>query len=153
MTSLGFDPHVERRRLLAILAAATAAELAEAVRRVGGDGRSVTDLKPTETGLVMLRGRIGGDGAAFNVGEATVTRAVVCIAGGEIGHGYRLGRDKAATRHAAILDAIWQSPARTTFEAQVLVPIRRRIAADRERVSREAAATRVDFFTLAREVT
>ena len=33
-----------------------------------------------ETGLVMLRGRIGGDGAPFNVGEATVTRAAVQLA-------------------------------------------------------------------------
>ena len=40
------------------------------------------ELRATETGLVMLRGRIGGDGDRFNLGEATVTRAAVQIASG-----------------------------------------------------------------------
>ena len=37
------------------------------------------ELRAAETGLVMLRGRIGGDGDPFNLGEATVTRAAVQI--------------------------------------------------------------------------
>ena len=32
-------------------------------------------LRGPETGLVTVRGRIGGGGAPFNTGEATVTRA------------------------------------------------------------------------------
>ena len=42
----------------------------------------------------MLRGRIGGDGAPFNLGEASVTRAAVQIASGEVGIAYILGRDE-----------------------------------------------------------
>ena len=41
----------------------------------------------------MLRGRVGGDGAPFNVGEATVTRAVVELPSGERGYAHILGRD------------------------------------------------------------
>ena len=37
------------------------------------------DLRPIESGLVMLRGRMGGDGRPFNLGEATVTRAAVVL--------------------------------------------------------------------------
>ena len=56
----------------------------------------------------MLRGRAGGDGAPFNVGEATVTRAIVELPSGERGYGHILGRDAERARLAAILDALWQ---------------------------------------------
>lgn len=41
----------------------------------------------------MVRGRIGGDGRPFNLGEGTVTRATVRLASGETGFAYHLGRD------------------------------------------------------------
>ncbi|MFX6998519.1 phosphonate C-P lyase system protein PhnG, partial [Acinetobacter baumannii] len=43
------------------------------------------ELRAPENGLVMVRGRVGGDGAPFNLGEATVSRAAVRLASGEIG--------------------------------------------------------------------
>ena len=147
------DENEKRRRAMAVLAAASAEELRDAVSRVADLGE-VEDLKMPETGLVMLRGRIGGDGALFNIGEATVTRAVVRLMTGEIGYGVRLGRNAAAARDAAILDALWQSSGmRGHIEAAVLQPISERQRGDREVRSRQAAATRVDFFTLAREAT
>ncbi len=67
------------------------------------------DLREPENGLVMVRGRIGGDGAPFNLGEATVSRAAVRLATGEVGFGYALGRDRrkaqadrAVRRHGAV---------------------------------------------------
>jgi alpha-D-ribose 1-methylphosphonate 5-triphosphate synthase subunit PhnG len=147
------DENDKRRMAMAVLAAASAEELRGAVSRVADLG-AVEDLKMPETGLVMLRGRIGGDGALFNIGEATVTRAVVRLNTGEIGYGVRLGRDAAAARDAAILDALWQSSRmRGHIEAAVLRPISERQRGGREARSRQAAATRVDFFTLAREAT
>ena len=147
------EENEKRRRSMAVLAAATAEELRGAVSRVADPG-TVEDLKTPETGLVMLRGRIGGDGALFNIGEATVTRAVVRINTGEIGYGVRLGRNAVAARDAAILDALWQSPRmRPHIEAAVLQPIGERLQFDRAVRSRQAAATRVEFFTLAREAT
>jgi len=142
-----------RRKAMAVLAAAKATELQQAVASLRDLG-AIEDLKPPEIGLVMLRGRIGGNGTAFNVGEATVARAIVQLPSGEIGYGIRLGRDLHAARNAAILDALWQAPAsRPQMAATVLSPISRRLAADRARMSAEAAASRVDFFTLAREAT
>ena len=107
------------------------------------------DLRPTETGLVMLRGRMGGDGAPFNVGEATVTRAAVVLPDGTTGFAYHLGRDGGKVRAAAMIDALWQGDARPHIDA-ALEPVRARIDADRQRKARETAATRVNFFTLVR---
>ncbi|MBA4742282.1 MAG: phosphonate C-P lyase system protein PhnG, partial [Azoarcus sp.] len=44
-----------------------------------------THLRPPETGLVMTRGRAGGSGQRFNLGEITVTRAAVKLADGSVG--------------------------------------------------------------------
>lgn len=109
------------------------------------------DLRAPETGLIMLRGRVGGDGQPFNVGEATVTRATVRLAAtGTIGHAWHLGRDKGKARAAAVLDALWQDPACRTGVEAALAPIRARIAEAEQKRARQVAATRVDFFTLVR---
>ena len=75
-----------------------------------GDDVEFAEPRPVETGLVMLRGRIGGDGAPFNVGEATVTRAAVRLA---VGRTSALPMCSAATeegaRRAALCDALWQA--------------------------------------------
>jgi alpha-D-ribose 1-methylphosphonate 5-triphosphate synthase subunit PhnG len=99
----------------------------------------------------MVRGRIGGDGQPFNVGEATVTRAAVRLASGEVGFSYLLGRDRERARLAAICDALWQNEAkRAAVERHVLAPIRARAEAEGARQRAQTAATRVDFFTLVR---
>ena len=138
---------VGRRRAMGLLARARLGELGEPLARRWPE-HGARDLKPVETGLVMLRGRAGGDGAPFNLGEATVTRAVVEIDDGLRGYGHVLGRDAEQARRVAILDALWQAPAsRDVVEAEVLSPIAERIAAERAGAD---AATRVDFFTLVR---
>ncbi|MBA7468154.1 MAG: phosphonate C-P lyase system protein PhnG [Bradyrhizobium icense] len=110
-----------------------------------------TDLREAENGLVMVRGRIGGDGAPFNLGEATVSRAAVRLASGEVGFGYTLGRDLEKARMIALCDAMVQSHALAdSVEAKVLAPLRAAMLAHRERKSAEAAATRVDFYTMVR---
>jgi alpha-D-ribose 1-methylphosphonate 5-triphosphate synthase subunit PhnG len=109
------------------------------------------ELRAPETGLVMLRGRIGGEGAAFNLGEATVTRATVRIASGEIGFAYVLGRDHDKARLSAVCDALWQNDRyRDVIERDVLAPIRTRAEERRAQQRAQTAATRVDFFTLVR---
>ncbi len=139
-----------RKRTMALLARALAPEMAEPVARFWPKCEA-RDLKPVETGLVMLRGRIGGDGAPFNVGEATVTRAVVELPSGERGYAHILGRDVGRARLAAIVDALWQKPeARADVETAILAPIAARIAAEKAKTRAETAATRVDFFTLVR---
>jgi alpha-D-ribose 1-methylphosphonate 5-triphosphate synthase subunit PhnG len=144
------DETALRRRAMGLLARALFSELSGPLEQRFAD-HGAKDLKPAETGLAMLRGRAGGDGAPFNLGEATVTRAVVELPGGERGYAHLLGRDAERARLAAIFDALWQTPHRRRLvETWVLEPIAARLDAERARRRAEAAATRVDFFTLRR---
>lgn len=137
-----------RRAVMALAAKATSGEL-KAVREMAPPG--VVDLRPPETGLVMLRGRIGGSGAPFNLGEATVARAAVRLPSGATGFGHVLGRDRVKARDAALLDALWvEGSARERLEREILTPLAARVARDEARRASEVAATRVDFFTLVR---
>lgn len=132
-------------------ALATDAELAAAIEAFS-PLPDVADVRRPETGLVMLRGRIGGDGAPFNVGEATVTRAVIRLASGEVGHAYLLGRSDQRARLAAIIDALGQSSeARRSRLNDVFVqPVTTRLEQEHAAKQTATAATRVDFFTLVR---
>jgi alpha-D-ribose 1-methylphosphonate 5-triphosphate synthase subunit PhnG len=108
-------------------------------------------LRGPETGLVTVRGRIGGGGAPFNTGEATVTRATVRLPSGQVGHAYALGRDKEKVRLAAILDASWcDEETRETVQTRVFVPLMARQAEADAKRRAETAATKVDFFTMVR---
>jgi alpha-D-ribose 1-methylphosphonate 5-triphosphate synthase subunit PhnG len=99
----------------------------------------------------MLRGRIGGDGAPFNLGEATVPRAAVRLSTGEVGFGYTLGRDRRKAQLIALCDALVQSNEfAAAVEENVLAPLRAAETATRNRKAAETAATRVDFYTLVR---
>lgn len=144
------DTHDARRSVLALLSRATAAELADGLSALGAVP-ATADLRAPEPGMVMVRGRIGGDGAPFNLGEAMVSRAAVRLDSGEIGIGYRLGRNLEAARASALLDALYQRPEwAPRIEAAVLSPVRRRLEQDRQRDAQAAAATTVEFFTVAR---
>lgn len=108
-------------------------------------------LREPETGLVMVRGRIGGGGSPFNLGEATVSRATIQLTEGTVGHGYRLGTDKVATEWSAVFAALWQLPTlQDLVERLLLVPAEERQAEEAARLARETAATKVDFFTMVR---
>jgi alpha-D-ribose 1-methylphosphonate 5-triphosphate synthase subunit PhnG len=111
-------------------------------------------LRTPEVGMVMLRGRTGGDGAPFNLGETTVTRCSVELEHGGrslIGHGYVLGRDKRHAQLVALLDALLQDTDEgERLEARVVAPLEAMQDARRRRQARKAAATKVDFFTLVR---
>ena len=109
----------------------------------------VSPIRGPETGLIMLRGRTGGGGAPFNLGEATVSRASVRIGTGEVGHGYCLGRDTDKARLIAIIDALFQREP-DNVEFAILRPLNDTAYwADKKRRD-ETAATKVDFFTMVR---
>ena len=138
-----------RRRVMGVCAEATAAELSGVVAGLGTVG-PVREFRRPETGLVMLRGRAGGDGGPFNLGEATVTRAAVAAEGAPTGFAYHLGRDARKAKDAALIDSLWQAPAHRAAIEVAILPIERRIAEAHELDARRTAATRVDFFTLVR---
>ena len=139
-----------RRSWMSVLAKAAPQELAAAWDALA-DKPSYASLRAPEHGLVLVRGRMGGQGDAFNVGEMTVTRAAVRLDSGETGLAYVAGRSREHAEIAAVLDAMLQSPARPRIEAEVVEPLKSAQAARRELAARKAAATRVDFFTMVRE--
>ena len=139
-----------RRAAMAVVAQAATEEIAAGLAALGPTP-AYDAVRPAETGLVMVRGRIGGDGAPFNLGEATVTRCAVQLASGEIGFGYVLGGDPDKARLAALCDALWQrADHRAAVERTVLAPLRARQQARLAQSREDTAATKVDFFTLVR---
>lgn len=146
MTALT-DP-AARRHWLAVLARAQRGELEQAVARAAPPRHEL--VRAPECGMVMVRGRTGGTGQPFNLGEATVTRCAARI-GEHLGVGYLLGRDHRRAECIALLDALLQDPARrSALLREVVEPLAQAQARERAARSREAAASRVEFFTLVR---
>lgn len=140
----------QRRRAAGLLARATVEELHSAWNALS-PRPSVETIRGPETGLVMVRGKIGGGGSPFNLGEATVTRATVRLGSGTIGHAHALGTNRKQTLYAAIADALWQEEAtRPLIEDRVLSPVSERLEKEKVQKAGETAATRVDFFTMVR---
>ncbi|WMT78086.1 phosphonate C-P lyase system protein PhnG [Bradyrhizobium sp. Ash2021] len=134
---------------MAVLAHSDAADISGRLDAVALPAHE--NLREPENGLVMVRGRIGGDGAPFNLGEATVSRAAVRLSTGEVGFGYTLGRDRQKARMIALCDAMLQSDQFAgAVESGVIAPLRAAMVANRNRYAAETAATRVDFYTLVR---
>lgn len=106
-------------------------------------------LRAPEAGLVMVRGRTGGGGAPFNLGEMTVTRCTVRTEDGFVGHAYVAGRDERQAELAALFDALMQDPARrASVAATVIEPLAAEQEARRSAVAAKAAATKVQFFAM-----
>jgi alpha-D-ribose 1-methylphosphonate 5-triphosphate synthase subunit PhnG len=138
-----------RQAAMAVLAHSDAADIAGRLDAIAAP--AYENLREPENGLMMVRGRIGGDGAPFNLGEATVSRAAVRLATGEVGFGYTLGRDREKARLIALCDALVQSNEfADAVEAGVLAPLRAAMISKQNRKAAETAATRVDFYTLVR---
>jgi len=135
---------------MSVLAQAATGDLEDAWLRLANPPRYRL-LRGPETGLVMLRGRAGGSGARFNLGEMTVTRCSVALADGRVGHAYVVGRSARHAERAAALDALLQEPGRRPdVEDTVIAPLRLRQEARRAAVRARAAGTRVEFFTMVR---
>lgn len=138
-----------RRRSIGLLAKATRQEL-EAALEAMAVAPAHDVVRGPETGLVMVRGRIGGGGEAFNLGEATVSRATIQLSSGEVGHGQILGTDGRKALLAALFDALGQEATHAASIAAFVDGIEARIAAEDRKRAEQTAATRVDFFTMVR---
>ena len=139
-------PEPARKGWMSLLAQAPAARLAALMPDLPPHAL----LRSPETGAVMVRGRIGGTGAPFNLGEMTVTRCSVRLDCGTVGHAWVQGRDKAQARRAAVADALLQTAAAADLRDRVLAPLQAEARAARDGRAGKAAATKVDFFTLVR---
>ncbi|MEM9973456.1 MAG: phosphonate C-P lyase system protein PhnG [Pseudomonadota bacterium] len=138
-----------RRANMGVLARAPEGRAAALLARAGL-AQAFDWLRRPEIGTVMVRGRAGGTGAPFNLGEMTVTRAALKLGCGAVGHGHVAGRSKPGAEAAALIDALMQTGVAAEVEAAVLAPLRAEEAARKSARAQKAAATKVEFFTLVR---
>lgn len=139
------QPHAARQRWMSVLARADADELGVRL----GALPSYRVLRGPEAGLVMVRGRAGGGGAPFNLGEMTATRCTVRTDAGFVGHAYVAGRNERRAELAALADALLQDPLQqAALLEQVIEPLAATQQARRDAVAAKAAATRVQFFAM-----
>lgn len=143
MSTLSQD---QRKAYMGLLARATPRNLAELLP----DLPDHVWLRAPEIGTTMVRGRVGGTGAPFNLGEITVTRCALQLIDGRVGHAYVQGRDKAHATRAAVVDALMQGDEAAQIRASVVTPLQAQEAARRQTRAEKAAATKVEFFTMVR---
>ena len=137
-----------RQRWMAVLARASAAELAPFESALRDCTYQL--IRPAEIGMTLVRGRMGGTGAPFNLGEMSVTRCVVRLADGRTGYSYRAGRDKCQVELAALADAHLQGPQQSRWLNELIEPLAAAQARRAAQKAAETATTRVEFFTLLR---
>jgi alpha-D-ribose 1-methylphosphonate 5-triphosphate synthase subunit PhnG len=148
----------KRRAWMAVLARTPRADLEAALERAlhGLPAPAYDWLRPPEIGLAMVRGRVGGSGDPFNLGEATVTRATLRLrapdnAGAAVGVACHLGRDRRRAELAALADALLQMPEHhAALHRHLVEPFAAQQAARRAARQQDAASTRVEFFTMVR---
>jgi len=140
--------HLARQQWIGVLAHARSADLQphEAALR----DAEYQLIRAPEIGMTLVRGRMGGTGAPFNVGEMTVTRCVVRLADGRTGYSYLAGRDKVHAELAALADAHLQGAQQAHWLKELIEPLTRAQAARRAEKEAETAATKVEFFTMVR---
>ena len=139
-----------RQAWLAVLARATLPQLERLAPSVDGLP-PLQQVRPPEIGMVMLRGRVGGTGNPFNLGEASVVRCAVRLGQGPLGISYALGRDKRRAELAALCDALLQDPAHhDELHRNLIAPLAQAQSEARDGKIRDAADSKVEFFTLVR---
>lgn len=136
-----------RQNCLKILALADAKQLGKYMQNLAIPPYTI--IRKAETGLVMVRGRIGNTGNAFNMGEMLVTRCSVAI--NEVaGHAYVTGNNAEQAENIAVCDALYQQKEYRPLIAAMLKKLENRRKRALKRAAEETAATKVDFFTMVR---
>lgn len=137
---------------MGVLARSNPKSLAERMAGLGA-APAFDWLRKPEFGAVMTRGRAGGTGRMFSLGEMTVTRCALRLRDRPeiIGHAYVQGRAAAKAEQAAVADAMLQTPdLAEAVMAEVVEPLRAEEAARHLKLRRKAGSSKVDFFTMVR---
>lgn len=144
-----FDPPFSRQSWLSLLPRSSLQAL-DALLEAAPPLPEFSRLRGPDIGMSMVRARAGGGGEAFNLGEMTLTRCSIRDAAGRVGHAYVAGRDGGQAELIARLDAVLQDAVLyPAYEAAVLRPLAKALRAKRAETAAKAAATDVQFFTLA----
>lgn len=144
-----FDQNMERQTWMGLLAKAPSGRVSDLLD-ASMERPEFTWLRAPEIGSTMVRGRAGGTGAPFNIGEITVTRCALTLASGEVGHAYIQGRCKADAEASALVDALMQGRSAEKVRNEVLAPLEAEVRAATTARAKKAAATKVEFFTMTR---
>ena len=146
------DAIAARQGWIRVLAKASLAEL-EAAWADLSEKPDYRLLRPTETGLAMVRGRVGGTGQPFNLGEMTMTRAAIQLTRPGrtpvTGFGHVAGREARRAELVALFDALLQDDEHhAAIAAAVVAPLAAHQAAEKAETALKVAASKVEFFTL-----
>lgn len=108
-------------------------------------------IRPPQTGMVMAVARTETTGEPFNLGEVSVTRCALRLESGETGFGYSMGSDTEQVLHIALIDALAQVDDNfDTLSAEVINPLKQKIADRQKRQKALTDTTKVDFLTITR---
>jgi alpha-D-ribose 1-methylphosphonate 5-triphosphate synthase subunit PhnG len=137
-----------RRKRMAAFARGALVPLAAGLERIVS--APVYDfLRRPESGLIMVRGRIGGDGRAFNMGEMLVSRCTIAY-GDYVGHGWVPGRNQRQAELAALGDALGQMPEHRAAIDALVEELEVEKNTRRAKEQADIKKTQVQFFTLVR---
>ena len=143
------SPPTTRQTWMAILAKSSVADLEQQIKTLG-EIPKYTFLRNSEIGLAMVRGRAGGTGEAFNLGEMTVTRCVIKMENIQ-GFGYVGGRSKRHAELAAVCDGLLQQNEwRDRVQELVIQPLHTKLIEHQRKQQNQTEATKVEFFTMLR---
>ncbi len=138
-----------RQRWMATLAKSNLNQLETKVAEIG-TLPEYSFIRPPEIGLTMVRGRAGGTGQVFNLGEMTITRCTVKIEE-VIGFGYVGGRSYRHAELAALCDGLMQIPEWHDIVQSIVIEFLEAEASRKKEIQQsQTEATKVNFFTLAR---
>ena len=144
------DEQQRRKQWMAALSRALPEEVEQAWEETA-DQPGYTFLRRPQTGLAMVRGKTGPGGQAFNLGEMTMTRALVRLDSGTVGHGYVAGRRPRHAELCAVFDALAQEPQRSEdIRSRVIGTLEDAALQRKHTLVRQTGATKVEFFTMVR---
>ncbi len=138
-----------RQKWMAILAKSNLNQLETKVAEIG-TLPEYSFIRPPEIGLTMVRGRAGGTGQVFNLGEMTITRCTLKIEE-VIGFGYLAGRSYRHAELAALCDGLMQIPEWHDIVQSIVIEFLEAEAKRKTEIQQcQTEATKVNFFTLKR---
>jgi len=139
-----------RKQWMSVLAKSSSRELEDAWQGLA-EKPIYRHLHKPETGSMMVRGRAGGSGPKFNLGEITTSRCTIQTVKGYVGSAYIAGCDHRHAELAAIFDALLQDPLQhQNIFNNVISGLKSSFDKKKNEASKKSAATKVDFFTMVR---
>jgi alpha-D-ribose 1-methylphosphonate 5-triphosphate synthase subunit PhnG len=146
----GIKMEITRETWIGLLGSADCTDLESAVEKFNPAAAYDYIVKP-ETGMLMVQAKADGSNARFNLGEITVSKCILKVNGQYLGAGWTMGSDLRHAELAALFDGLLQDPEYHQAINETLIPLlREKQKARNDRLLKDAADTKVDFFTLKR---